>query len=176
MQLEQENPTFNSYWVTPGKLLAGVHPGSTYSVRTRQTLRQLLEADVTVFIDLTEEGEYYAYERLLEQESITLRRLIAYYQMPIRDESIPSVEGMVSILDIIDNAIKADRAVYVHCQAGRGRTGTVIGCYLARHGMSGEAALRVIAELRRGMLFDGNLKSPQHLAQIQMVLNWSVGR
>ena len=36
----------------------------------------------------------------------------------------------------------AGRRVYVHCRAGIGRTGTVIGCYLAEQGLDGPAAVR----------------------------------
>jgi hypothetical protein len=62
-------PTPNSYWVEPEKLLAGEYPGSTYLARTRQTLRQLVQANVTVFIDLTQEKEFVEYERTLMAEA-----------------------------------------------------------------------------------------------------------
>jgi len=65
--------------------------------------------------------------------------------------------------------------VYVHCQGGMGRTGTVVGCYLVRHGMGGEDALEEIACLRRGTPREGK-PSPFRKAQRQVVLNWPVGR
>jgi protein-tyrosine phosphatase len=41
---------------------------------------------------------------------------------------------MQSILDTIDLELQAGHGVYVHCWGGIGRTGTVIGCWLKRHG------------------------------------------
>jgi protein-tyrosine phosphatase len=175
MQVQQQSPTGSCYWAQPGLLLAGSHPGAAYKVKAQQTLRQLLEAGVTVFIDLTEKDEYYEYERLLEGETWQLRKLVAYYRLPTRDGSIPSITEMKTILNWIDTATSAGRTVYLHCVAGRGRTGTVVGCYLVRHGMKGEEALQEIRQLRRDMMLGGNLSSSQHPAQIEMVMNWRPG-
>ena len=41
------------------------------------------------------------------------------------------------------------RRSYVHCRAGIGRTGTVIGCYLAEQGLEGAEALRQLNQLWR---------------------------
>ncbi|MBA3406233.1 MAG: dual specificity protein phosphatase family protein [Gemmatimonadaceae bacterium] len=32
-------------------------------------------------------------------------------------------------------------SIYVHCWGGVGRTGTVVGCYIVRHGRTGDDAL-----------------------------------
>ena len=37
---------------------------------------------------------------------------------------------MREILDCLDDALRSGRKVYVHCRAGIGRTGTVVGCLL----------------------------------------------
>ncbi|MGH8322482.1 MAG: ADP-ribosylglycohydrolase family protein, partial [Steroidobacteraceae bacterium] len=39
------------------------------------------------------------------------------------------------------------RCVYVHCRAGIGRTGMVVGCFLVEHGLAGEAALEELNRL-----------------------------
>ena len=85
----------------------------------------------------------------------------------------PTQEEMAGILDTIDAALDAGHTVYVHCYGGIGRTGTVIGCYLVRHGMSGEEALEEIAGLRQGTP-DGWKRSPETEPQRQMVQNWLV--
>jgi protein-tyrosine phosphatase len=66
--------------------------------------------------------------------------------LPIRDFGLPTRAEMVIILDTIDNVLKKGRNVYLHCWGGIGRTGTTVGCYLVRHGMTGEQALAQLAQ------------------------------
>jgi protein-tyrosine phosphatase len=62
-----------------------------------------------------------------------------------------------------------------NCWAGRGRTGTVVGCYLKRHGMAEDAdVIQKLAVLRRGAL-NGKETSPQTKEQIRMVTSWKKG-
>ena len=58
---------------------------------------------------------------------------------------------MNAVLDMLDTALQAGQAVYLHCWAGIGRTGTVVGCYLVRHGLTGEQALARLVTLRAGL-------------------------
>jgi hypothetical protein len=51
----QPNP--NSYWVIPGKFVAGEYPGDKDLVKTREKVNRFLEVGVRHFIDLTEFGE-----------------------------------------------------------------------------------------------------------------------
>lgn len=73
---------------------------------------------------------------------------------------------MQMILDTLDSAMESGHTVYLHCHGGRGRTGTVVGCWLVRHGRTGEQALARIAELR------GDHESPETREQRAFVLNW----
>jgi len=74
----------------------------------------------------------------------------------------------------IDAALAEGNVVYVHCYGGIGRTGTVVGCYLVRHGLSGREALVEIVRLRRDTP-DGFKRSPENDWQEQMVLDWPIG-
>jgi ADP-ribosylglycohydrolase len=103
-------------------------------------VRRLLEAGVGCFIDLTDPAEIESYERWLHGPQA--RDAIAYVRRPITDHGLPeSVAQTVAILDAIDGALAGERTVYLHCRAGIGRTNLVVGCWLVRHGLSGEAAL-----------------------------------
>jgi protein-tyrosine phosphatase len=86
--------------------------------------------EVDFVIDLTEHGELEAYPCAVER-----RRL------PIRDFSVPGEDELRRILNTIDDALEYGRTVFVHCRGGIGRTGTVLGCWLRRHGHSAEEAL-----------------------------------
>jgi hypothetical protein len=62
--------------------------------------------------------------------------------VPILDNSPPSIAQMMSFI----NFAKANPPTYVHCEAGKGRTGTAVACYrIAVDGWTTEAA---IAEAR----------------------------
>ncbi len=170
-------PIPNSYWVRPGQLLAGEYPMDWDNYMSRQKLRRLLQASVTFFLDLTQAGEYglQPYTPLLREEAADLGRAVKHQRMPIRDRGTPTQEEMVHILDTIDAVLAQGETVYVHCYGGIGRTGTVIGCYLVRHGMSGEEALAEIARLRQVTPVDW-VTSPETRAQRQMVWGWSPGK
>ena len=174
--MQPNHPIPNSYWVRPGQLLAGEYPGDWDEEVSRETLRLLLNVGVSLFVDLTQAGEYglEPYARTLEEEAAAIGRKVVHLRMAIRDRGTPSPELMRHILDTIDAALAEDKTVYVHCYAGIGRTGTVLGCHLVRHGISGEEALAEIARLRRD-ISDGWITSPETAAQRGMVRDWLVG-
>ena len=175
-------PIPDSYWVTvpplsAGRLLAGEYPGAEDPAAATRKLGRFLDAGVTTFVDLTERGEYSL--RPYAAEIIALGaargRTIAHHRRPIPDLGAPAPEDMARILDTIDEALAAGQTVYVHCFGGIGRTGTVIGCWLVRHGLSGEAALRQIAAWRAGTP-DGHRVSPETEVQRRMIMQWSEPR
>jgi len=79
---------------------------------------------------------------------------------------------MSRILNQIDLCIKHGKPVYVHCLGGIGRTGTVVGCYLVRHGIaSGKNVLAMIRDLRKDTE-DSARVSPEMMEQRKMVMGW----
>jgi len=169
-------PIPDSYWVEPGRVLAGEYPGARSDEQAREKLRQILSAGVTFFVDLTEEGEYNLrpYAPFLREESVTLDRSVVYRRLSIPDCGTVTAEEMRRILDTIDAATEEGHVVYVHCWGGIGRTGMVVGCYMVRHGMSGREALGEIARRRQGTP-DGHRRSPENEEQERMVLAWPAG-
>jgi protein-tyrosine phosphatase len=175
MPIDPERPIADSYWVLSGRLLAGEYPGDLDAERARQKVRRLLEAGATLFLDLTEEGELRPYVPLLREEALARGNSVEHRRLPIRDLTTPAAADMVRLLDTVDAALDAGHVAYVHCWGGIGRTGTVVGCYLVRHGWSGPEALDEIARLRWGTP-DGHRQAPETEAQRQMVLDWPIGR
>jgi protein-tyrosine phosphatase len=171
---QQARPLPDSYWVSPD-FLAGEYPGSRHEDEARQKLSALLAAGINFFLDLTEEVERNVslkpYHTLLDEEAARLGLNVEYHRLPIRDVDVPTAATMTKILDTLDEALAAGKKVYVHCWGGVGRTGTVVGCYMVRHGMGGAAAIRKIAELRQGTP-DEWKTAPQTQAQRTMILNW----
>lgn len=177
----QENPPSppspfpDSYWVIPGRLLAGEYPGAAEELPARKRLLSLLQCGIRAVVNLTQDGELLDYCAWLEAEAAECGLTCEVRRMPIRDFSIPSEIELTRILDQIDAWLAEGRNVYVHCWGGIGRTGTVVGCYLVRRGMKPEAALRYIAQLRRSTP-DGWRPSPETQEQRRMVLNWRAGK
>lgn len=161
-------PIPESYWVDE-RLLAGEYPRTLDEAESRAKVARLHDAGVTSFVDLTEEGELLPYRELLA-EGIRVKRL------PIRDLDCPSASEMRAILDTIDEELARGETVYVHCWGGRGRTGTVVGCWLVRYGLTGEDALARIAELRQTPDALAGRHAPETGAQRRMVRGWSEGR
>ncbi|MFN2145100.1 MAG: dual specificity protein phosphatase family protein [Anaerolineales bacterium] len=175
MNNHNKHPLPESYWVIPGKLIAGAYPASKYfEEQTRQKLDTLLTAGVSFFLNLTREGEMPPYEQELGEIAGWLEKPAEHRRMTIPDMTTPDPAYMAAILDTIDEAVKDGKVVYVHCYAGIGRTGTVVGCYLTRHGMDGAEALNTIALLRSSTP-NGWVRSPETDEQVEYVLNWKKG-
>src|SRR5262245_61158879 len=168
-------PYSGTYWVIPKLLLAGEHPTELDDDETRARLSALLDAGVRTFVDLTETQEMKSYYRLLRSAAKARQTEILFRRIPIPDQEVPSPLTLLGILDLIDQSTKNQSPVFVHCFAGLGRTGTVVGCYLRRHGLAkqGEVVAQ-IARLRSRMPgWRGT--SPQTTEQVHMVENWEDG-
>ena len=166
-------PYSESYWVVPGKLMAGEYPGEYAEELTRQRVISLLRCGLNSFIDLTRPADsFHPYRGVLEEEAAEFGLEVNRQNHPIEDFSTPSREQMMIILDEIDTQIQAGKTVYVHCLAGIGRTGMVVGCYLVRSGLTGAEALERIKELRKDTPSWWH-RSPESQEQVDFILNWS---
>lgn len=162
-------PVAESYWVIEDRLLAGKYPGGKTPKETEKRAKALLAAGFDAFIDLTEAGEMPPYD-------IYLPGSVQYVRKPIPDHGVPPDPRLMSqILAVLDDALRRDRLVYVHCRAGIGRTGTVIACHLIEHeGLSPEQAL-----IELNHLWQDNPRSltwpdvPETEAQREYILGWS---
>jgi predicted protein tyrosine phosphatase len=172
-------PFDRSYWVIPGKLLAGFFPGSRIADQEQRNMAGLIASGVRTVINLMHEYEtdhsiklFKPYEAALRAAAAAIGEDACCIRIPIRDMSIPSRDTMRKILDSIDESMAERRPVYVHCWGGKGRTGTVVGCYFVRHGFSGEEALQRVQELRQ-LDPTAHQPSPETFEQRNMVLIWS---
>lgn len=162
-------PIPNSYWVRPGRLLAGEYPGIPARDSTPERIQGLLRAGVNTFIDLTGEGELDPYAPLLPTDGSVMHE-----RWSIVDHDLPqSPEYLRRILDAIDAAIGQGRCVYVHCRAGIGRTGTIVGCHLIRGGLEPAAAIDRLNELWRQCARSASWPSiPETDEQYRYVMEW----
>ena len=127
--------------IVPGQLIAGRHPCASGREYAPAVIDELARSGVTLFLDLTHDGELEPYDDLIPPQA-------RYQQMSIQDFSVPTLHGLVDTLDAIDAELEAGGLVFVHCWAGCGRTGVVVGSWLVRHGADPNDALRLIADAR----------------------------
>ena len=175
-------PFSRSYWVIPGKFLAGYYPGERHRDAMEQKMRGLLDCGIRFVINLMEPDEKDHDALPFVDYAPVLKRLTdggpsgECHRMPIRDLDVPSPDFMIHILNRIDSALKEDQPVYIHCWGGRGRTGTVVGCWLIRHGIAEtNTVLEKIKTLRQ---YDprAHFPSPEMPDQIRMLLSWKKGQ
>ena len=165
-------PIPNCYWVLPGRFIAGEYPRDLDGGSSESKIAAFLRAGVTSFVNLTSPGDglepYVEIVEHLADTDVTLNRF------PIRDVSVPSAPSQTAeILDAVDAEIARGGLVYVHCWGGVGRTGTLVGCWLVRHGYSGHDALERVRELWSGCPKSTWLRSPETPTQEDYIINWS---
>ncbi len=137
-----------TYWALPDRVLAGPYPGATID-EAEDMLEELLDLGVTCFVDLTEEHEgppLVPYAPVLRALARRRGEHVTHVRLPLRDIDVPTAWQMRSILDVVRMARASGDTVYVHCQGGIGRTGTVIACMLVEEGEDPEAVLDRLAE------------------------------
>ena len=181
-----DGPTDRSYWVVEGRFAAGGYPGKKGRrelERVPEVIQQLLGAGIDRFINLTQDYPGGTDEHLTHYDpDVEPHAEVGRYA--IRDVYIPTEELMVEILDAIDDDLAGGHNVYVHCWGGVGRTGTVVGCWLIRHGYAtADDVLEMISDLRIGDAGRGPnagpgeaRMSPETLDQVDFVVGWEHGR
>jgi len=177
-----EVPFPRSYWVRQGKLLAGCYPGAPGPREATRKLKGLLDAGIGGFISLMEPDEtdyqgrkFSSYQEHIYRLAAERDVAVTCLRLPIPDQCVPTRQTMSQILDAIDAFLENGTPTYIHCWGGKGRTGIVVGCWLARHGIAtGQEALASVQHLRRN---DPTVDqpSPENRIQCSMVLNWRVG-
>jgi protein-tyrosine phosphatase len=168
-------PHPNTYWVVPGKLLAGEYPGAIDSEEARRRLRSFLQVGVRHFIDLTEVGELEPYAELLTEEAGSGT---TYQRIPIRDESVPEEpKTMAEIIAAIHRGMAGSGVTYVHCWGGVGRTGLAVACWLQERGQTPDEALTELADKWRSCAKSKwRPNSPETAEQVRWVKKWPIYR
>jgi len=176
-------PFKRSYWVVPNRLLAGCYPSGQTPDSAAAKINGLIKAGVTDIVCLMETTEtnhdgkpFQDYVPPAREAAAAVGRELRWSRHPIVDGAITTPETMVTILNKIDGAIARGGIVYLHCWGGRGRTGTVIGCWLIRHRLV--APVHAVEKLHAliGDKIEDFRPTPENSTQIAFVENWKPGQ
>ena len=146
-------------------------------------LSALLDAGISSVLNLMDEEElaehtngeqFVPYEDRLEALAEERGKVIEIMRYSISTGATPTEEEISLILDVIDAEIEGRNSpTFVHCSDGAGRTGLVIGCYLARHNIAvGKNAIAKIQELRAPYPELAEQRSPANIVQERLVTRW----
>lgn len=173
MDLPNDNPFPETYWVIPGRFLAGAYPGDFDPVMTHKKMAAFIKIGIDTFIDLTRENELPDYESILLEEASNYDIKVTHLRFTITDKGLPSHKNMAAILDSIDQLIAAGHKIYLHCWGGIGRTGTTVGCFFVHQGSTGQEALQKLSLHYRTTLQSRlHPNSPETQEQVDFILNW----
>lgn len=176
-------PFHRSYWVVPGKLLAGCYPGAQTLSSAIEKIQCLIDAGVTDIVCLMEATEtgrggrpFDDYLAPARKAAAAAGRELRWSRHPIVDGSITTVEAIRGTLHVIDAAIERGGTIYVHCWGGRGRTGTIVCCWLIRHGLAAPAqAVDKMHELI-GDKIEVFSPTPENEQQRRFIKQWRLGQ
>ncbi|MGC9136975.1 protein-tyrosine phosphatase family protein [Caldivirga sp.] len=130
------------YWVIKGKLAGSCAPRGTKDLETWSKI------GIRAVVSLIEEFEFNELGFPFNNYVEALRRLnIRLLYSPTKDGESPPLDEFMAILKWIDERVSENEPVLVHCNAGVGRSPTVIIGYLMFKGYSLKEAYRLVSSV-----------------------------
>ena len=86
------------------------------------------------------------------QQSLINEFGFEYRHLPVPDFTAPDHIQIEQFITFVRRINRKKRAVVCHCFAGRGRTGTMLACYLVSRGRAAKEAIREVRRIRPGSI------------------------
>jgi atypical dual specificity phosphatase len=126
----------NFSWVVDNKLAGSRGP------RSRSDLITLKQKGVGALVRLVESHESWVTSKEINEVGLE------DYNEPVQDFRAPTQTQVDKIIAYIDSHIEAGIPVDVSCNAGIGRSGVILACYLVHKGRAAKDALELVCEKR----------------------------
>jgi protein-tyrosine phosphatase len=170
----------NTYWVVPGLLLAGEWPGGIDREEIRVQIQKYFDTGIRTFVNLVPDYEHGhlrespAYDRYANALAREQKIEVNHVHFPFRDMTTPTdIATFRDLITDISVHIEHGEPSYIHCWAGLGRTGVVVGAWLREHSVvSGDQIVAYINVLRTLSGDDTRYTSPQTEKQVEFIENW----
>ncbi|KAM9968538.1 hypothetical protein ACTFIW_007688 [Dictyostelium discoideum] len=177
---DMKGPLDTTNWIVKDSILCGEYPGNKDDdILHFKTLSTLLDSGIRVFVCLQEQDELKKFRpyredilKLSKEKGIDVDS-ITFVHFPIEDGGIAeNNEDLVDLIERLLNLLSLDNKVYLHCWAGRGRTGIVGACLLGRlYQVTGLEALRRTQDCYQQRII-GYGESPEYHPQKMQVIKY----
>ena len=128
--------SLNFSWIIEGKLAGSRGP------RSKQELTSLKDQGIRALVRLVESGEAWVTTKDVSDAGLE------DYNEPVPDFAAPTQEQIDKVIAYIDSHIQHGVPVGVSCNAGIGRSGVILACYLVHQGHKWNEALELVREKR----------------------------
>lgn len=123
-------------WIVPNQLLLAPYP-------SRANLEHARDAGIRAVVNL---------HRRHHDPEVMARLGLTEVHLPVRDFTPPTPTQLDQGVAAIASAIQLGQAVMVHCLGGKGRSGTLVACYLVSQGVPAVDAIAEVRALRPGAI------------------------
>ncbi len=133
---EMRTMSLNLSWVIDRKLAGSRGP------RSREDLLTLKEQGLRALVRLVEPNETWVTGKDVNQAGLE------DYNEPVPDFAAPTQAQIDRVIAFIGSHLERDIPVGVSCNAGIGRTGVILACYLVHKGLTAKEALELVMQKR----------------------------
>jgi atypical dual specificity phosphatase len=126
-------------WVIPGKI-AGSH-----KPRSLEEINDWINQGIKAVVVLEER-----HRRIIDVDALS--KYFDVLETPIKDFNTLTINEINTITKWIDEKIKGNKSVVVHCGTGLERTGVIIASYLVSVGWRPEDAINYVRRKRPGSI------------------------